>query len=203
MSPSNPFSRRKRTLRYGALNCDEPGIDDHAPNFVQILRSAIREAEMLKVGKGYRHLVQMLAAYRSESGRCVRGFSLSSLAHHLSPLRVYIVLEYIPNVLSTIIHKQRKISDGGLPQNSIWDITEQLLHGVRFLHRQKVGPACQVCVCSIDFRSNSIAPHDQIIHRDLKPSNVMVTDDGESSLFCHFFYLTPRADHEPLMDQAW
>ncbi len=52
--------------------------------------------------------------------------------------RVYIVLEYIPNVLSVMIQEQRKLTDGGLPHSEIWNVTEQLLRGVRFLHKHKV-----------------------------------------------------------------
>ncbi len=41
----------------------------HLSVCAQILKSAVREAAMLKIGAGFEHLVQMHSAYRSDSGR--------------------------------------------------------------------------------------------------------------------------------------
>lgn len=51
------------------------------------------------------------------------------------PPRVYIVMEYIPSVLSSIIKEHVAT---GLPRELFWDLLKQLLLGVRWLHKQQV-----------------------------------------------------------------
>ncbi|GAX73339.1 hypothetical protein CEUSTIGMA_g792.t1, partial [Chlamydomonas eustigma] len=100
-----------------------------ANNHSQILKSAVREASLLELCRGQPHVVQMHQAYRSESGR------------------IYLVLEYLPTVLSSVIAES--VPEGGLAMERIWNILYQLTKAVKSLHKQ------------------------QIIHRDLKPSNIM------------------------------
>ncbi len=50
--------------------------------------------------------------------------------------RIYLVLEYIPRVLSSVIAEHRNA--GGLPLGVIWDLLRQLLLAVRFMHQQQV-----------------------------------------------------------------
>jgi serine/threonine protein kinase len=67
--------------------------------------------------------------------------SLVSSMHIVDKLgcrrRVYLVLEYLPHVLSSIIHSHHKVT-GGFPMPQFWDILKQLLQTIRFLHQKQV-----------------------------------------------------------------
>lgn len=75
-------------------------------------------------------------------------------AIHLQRKSVYMVFEYAEHDLLQVIHYHSHAEVPPLPLVSVKSILSQLLHGLAYLHENKV------------------------LHRDLKPANIMVSGDG-------------------------
>ena len=102
----------------------------------QVLKSAVRETLLLQKCQGHSNVIKIHQALRSKSGR------------------IYLVLEYLPSILS-----HRIKSSGPVPEAECWSILHQLLSATSSLHKQR------------------------ILHRDLKPSNIGFSPDGTLKLF--------------------
>ncbi|TID30737.1 hypothetical protein CANINC_000653 [Pichia inconspicua] len=80
---------------------------------------------------------------------------VSRLMHiHLERKCVYMVFEYAEHDLLQVIHYHSHAEVPPLPLVSVKSILSQLLHGLAYLHENRV------------------------LHRDLKPANIMVSADG-------------------------
>ena len=60
---------------------------------------------------------------------------LLSLSPTVPTLRVYLVMEFLPKVLSSVVSEH---TGSGVPREVFWSVMKQLLQAVRYLHKQQV-----------------------------------------------------------------
>ena len=75
------------------------------------------EAVLLQQCQGHRNIITLHQSYRSKNGR------------------VYLVLEFLPVVLSSVISKHEAV---GLPPRQVLHVLKQLLQATSYLHKNKV-----------------------------------------------------------------